>query len=576
MNINKQTELDGVIIPYITNENGTDYYPIRYVLEQLLLKSSSVLHTKEYLKQYIEKYDIDYTFKGTVPQETYCMNKDGWEEYFKSGKKNKNKTKDKEHRAKIWCDYLAIEYELSKKKEYNVYDLKCIEEFKKRSPKVKMKKCINCEREFPNSYYFFTPDGRTKQGTLNICKDCSGNKWLNDNKEHKYIYETFGLEGFEEYLKDVYDFYKKYSYETKEIFKRKIKLKNIEDFNTQINIIFDTAKELYLNNKISSFDLGRESIKNISNIDFKGWNKINNNKLIEYCTDNDCKLRYWLYPKYNIKNITINETKEIMKTYIKDNNIQINNILEYKHYADIFKKCRISLLINKNKVDCEALEFLVKYYDCKYAVYKFNYRSSNYYKNKDNMIFDIKYLIEKDLVIPIEKIPLYITKYSLHKNANPIYTALRGSGYYNNLFDLINDAYPNMFIEADFNNNPYRSNFDSLEEAQVDEQLRIKFKGVIYNPREESDRVEFDGMIPDWVIPTIKGCYLVEYYGLWQEKESKTSHRLQRYKQTHDRKIVKYKELENVGYKHLGIYPNDLKNNFEGLHKKIDDILKLN
>jgi hypothetical protein len=38
------------------------------------------------------------------------------------------------------------------------------------------------------------------------------------------------------------------------------------------------------------------------------------------------------------------------------------------------------------------------------------------------------------------------------------------------------------------------------------------------------------------------------------------------------RKYVKYKKLLNVGYKHLYIYPSDLKNNFEGLHKKLKAI----
>lgn len=572
--VNKQIELDGVIIPYITNDEGMDYYPIRYVLEQFLLKSASPLHNKDGFKLYIERYKVDYTFKGTVSQETYCMNRDGWEEYFKIGKKNKNKTNDKIKRMKLWCEYLNIEYKDTTKKEYDLYTLKCIEEFRKKSPKVKTKTCVRCEREFPNSKYFYIQDARIKGKTLNTCRECTGGNWLNDNKEQEYIYREFGLSGFEEYLNNSESFYMKYAINSDGDINKYLNLNKIHNEQLQKKIILNVSKKLYDEGKISSKELSVEKIKELSNIKLFGWSKINNNELMEYCTNNDCKLRYWAYPKYKINNMTFDEAKNIMNTYLLENNIVIEDILGYKDYYNIFKKCRILSFVSNNRRDGESLEFLVKYYDYKYPAYKFSLRSNNYYKKKENMIFDIRYLIENDLKIEPIKTPLYITKNYLAKNANNIYYALRNNGYYNSIFDLVNDAYPNMFIEADFNNNPYRSKFDSLEEAQVDEQLRLRFKGVIYNPREESDRVEFDGMIPDWIIPTHKGCYLVEYYGLWQEKESKTSHRLQRYKKTHDSKLIKYNKLKDVGYKHLGIYPNDLKNNFEGLHKKIDKILK--
>ena len=38
-------------------------------------------------------------------------------------------------------------------------------------------------------------------------------------------------------------------------------------------------------------------------------------------------------------------------------------------------------------------------------------------------------------------------------------------------------------------------------------------------------------------------------------------------------KLNKYKELENIGYKTLFIYPDDLKNNFKGLENKISNLL---
>ena len=32
---NKQIKLDGVIIPYVINNDGIEYYPIKYIMEQL-------------------------------------------------------------------------------------------------------------------------------------------------------------------------------------------------------------------------------------------------------------------------------------------------------------------------------------------------------------------------------------------------------------------------------------------------------------------------------------------------------------------------------------------------------------
>ena len=79
-------------------------------------------------------------------------------------------------------------------------------------------------------------------------------------------------------------------------------------------------------------------------------------------------------------------------------------------------------------------------------------------------------------------------------------------------------------------------------------------------------------MIPDWVIITNQGCYLVEYFGLYSTN-IETSSRLKRYKNKMEIKLTKYKELENIGYKTLFIYPDDLKNNFEGLKNKILNLL---
>lgn len=561
---NEKIKLNNVVIPYIVDSEGVEYYPIKYIMEKFLLKRYNNFHNKDNFKPFIKRCIVDYSFVGTSPQETNCITKEGWIEYFKSSKPNKNKTDIKIERLKIFYEYLGLEFKDQTKEDYDLYTLKCIEEFKKVYSEVEYKKCVRCGLEFPDHRNFYGADERIIAKRSNVCRKCIGGNWINENKQHEYIYNNYGLNKFCEYLQDKDKCIKNI---ISNMNLPEIKLKLFYNIEEQKNLLLEMTKEIYETHNIPKISLNKDNIRKFININNSIWTAIPNNAILSYCTNNDSNLRPWLYSNVHFDNISIKEGISIIKTYICENNIKINDIFTYNHWGKLLKESKITRFNNN------LLGFVVEFYDRQYAGYKFKISSSNYYKDKNNMIFDMKYLIEKDMNIPIAKIPLYITKYTLSRNAKKLYHALRNNGYYNDLYTWINDCYPDMFIESDFNINPYRSNFDSLEEAQVDEQLKLKFKGVIYNPRDEINRVEFNGCIPDWILPTNKGCYLVEYYGLWQEKDSETSHRLQRYKQTHDKKIEVYSELEKVGYKHLGIYPDDLKNNFEGLHKKLDDII---
>lgn len=77
-------------------------------------------------------------------------------------------------------------------------------------------------------------------------------------------------------------------------------------------------------------------------------------------------------------------------------------------------------------------------------------------------------------------------------------------------------------------------------------------------------------MYPDWIIISPSGCILVEYFGLYQENIG-SSERLKRYNKTMESKIIKYNELEQYGYKHLYIYPSDLRDRVS-LKNKIKEL----
>ena len=561
--IKRVLELDGVTIPY-TEEGGVNYYPIKYIFEQFLLKGTCQLHKKDDYKMHIKRYIIDFSFKGTTEQECYCMDKEGWIKYLNNSRKNKNKTFQKIKRLNILLEFFGQpKVDFYESKNYDDYTLSCIKTFRSKSPKVKDKTCLSCGRELPNSHYFFNKDNRIDVGIVNICRQCNNGEFLNDNIQDKYIYDTFGLAGFSKYKNGEVLFYKEHILSNN---KNKLKLpKNDKTFIKRF--ILQLIKNLYDDKFLSKQDLNYKTIiDKLVNIDFSGhFKSLNNNEINEYCSEGDCKNRPWLYPNYKLGKIDFNFANEILKRYISENNIIIEDIFKYKEYGDLLRKSKLTQFNNN------LLYFIVQFYNFEYAGYKFKIASPNYYKDVNMRIFDFKWLVEKDFKVEINKIPLYITKYTINLRSHSMYNVI--GKYYKSLYEWVNECYPDIFIENDFTLNPYRSVFDSLEEAQINEILKNNLNNVIYNPRNTENTINIMGMIPDWIMISEYGCYLIEYFGLYSEK-TESSHRLQMYENKLKIKLLKYKELEKVGYKSLHIYPNDLKNNFEGLLKKIDQIKK--
>lgn len=566
--MNKQIELDGVTIPYFVTEAGVEYYPIKYIGEQFLMKVILNAAKREDLKQYIKRCVIDYTFKGTTPQETYCMTKEGFRIMCKTFKQRKSDPLQMK-RHNIFCNFVGATESMIDENctlEINEYLKDCIKEFESNNENIIYQTCSKCKNSFPLHDNFFTKVSAMKNGYCKQCRICTGvtSGFLSDNKLKTNIYFKFGLDGYLLYKNNLYEFYIRYCHNSD--------FKLVASKEEYLDII---KKSLH-NKIITNDNLKYSLIINIFNFTFNTATKLylNNKRLNEYCSGNECKSKPWLYKHYKANITNLDDAIAVFGAYIKSNNIPIDDILKYNNYEKLIDKSRIGTIVfGRRTRNISSLEFIVKYYDNKYPGYKFKLTSVNYYKKKENCIFDMKYLIEKDFKIDIAKIPLYITKYSLSKNAQQLYTTMRGNGYYSDLFTWINDCYPNMFIEADFNINPFRSEFDSLEEAQVDEQLKMKLNNVIYNPRTADNSINIYGMIPDWISITNKGCYLVEYFGMYTDNPG-ISTISYKYKNKTDKKIEKYIELEKFGYKHLFIFPNDIKNNFEGLHRKLDLIIE--
>jgi hypothetical protein len=110
--------------------------------------------------------------------------------------------------------------------------------------------------------------------------------------------------------------------------------------------------------------------------------------------------------------------------------------------------------------------------------------------------------------------------------------------------------------------------FDSIEEKEVYKYFLENLNVVIYKNKEKWFNELYDeGYIHDFVITHInnKPLYkpmIVEYFGLYNN-----NYEFNGYNQKTQRKTEFYQSLNNIQF--LGIYPQDIKDNFRGLQEKL-------
>lgn len=304
----------------------------------------------------------------------------------------------------------------------------------------------------------------------------------------------------------------------------------------------------------------------IPNLEILFRNKLNS--FYKYLFGQEYYLNSW---EYNQKSLFISENINdkniiisIFNNYIKLNNIKIDNIYGFDYY-NVLVKCHLIKPINKYFKT--VLNFIIEYYNNQYAPYYFNRGYINYWTYKENRIFTLKYLIENDLKIELNKIPMHITLSKLMQiGTKCLYNVCKK--YYNSLFEWINECYPDKFVEKDFDINFIKEEFDSIEEKQINDILHSNIKNIYYNNLNTDNVIKLNGMIPDWLIFG-QELILIEYFGYYTK--TPTTSRQTRYMETYNNKIDKYKKLP---YKTFFIYPDDLNNNYNKLINKINILKK--
>lgn len=584
------TKINDVNVPII-KEGGEIYYPISYMGDKVLLKDLSPSQLKQNgYGNYIKQFDIDYGEGIGGVQFTYCISEEGLKRILFNCRIGRLNVEQKIF-MKNTCLYLKLNINIDTEekfldfysediwKQYDFWFVECIEAILKENPNIKWQRCSKCGKYYPYDISFFSIESnpKNKNNLKTRCNNCYKNLRMlyYNNKLLTNIYYNDGKTWYLYFksnntninIESVYNHYINNNLSYPTYLKNSIHVGNIIVKYYKDNILnnLDLVNEEYIS-KISKIPEKYISMKMIDKMIINCTKKkeiITKFKILKAERLANIKLKS---VAKEIKLITYEEAHDILNNYIINNNIIINDIYNYDYYK-LLQKTKVKHYLYNNKVD--TLEFIVNYYNWEYAPYKFKTIGYKFWKKKYNVDKTLKYLIEKDLKIPIEKIPLYITKYALTKYSSSLYNIVNNKKFDNSLFNWINRLYPDIFIEADFDLAVYRNKFDSIEEGQINDILKNKFKNVLYNQRRIVN-INIDGMMPDWFIFTDTNLYIVEYFGMYiaQQDYNKIVHN---YITKANEKMEKYKKFP-YGIKIL-IFPEDLKNNYESLNLKLNDIV---
>ena len=570
--------INDVRIPII-KESEVIYYPISYMGSKVLLKdlTGNQLIRNGY-GEYIRQFEINYGEDTGGIQNTYCISELGLRVILKNSKIGRLKIEQKRAMNKV-LEYLDMELiiederfikTINKNKilEYSEYIQDCIDDVLQEDANIIWQRCGKCGNYYPYHVNFFreNPHSGKDYPLYTNCRDCKWTEgrsrdWIRRNSSRlSNLYRIGGIYTYRLYKSnDIIGIYKDW---IKKQYYNKLpkELNNKENSLIIIKYLYD-IEEITINNLI---------IKNIAK-QYKLFSleqKVKSNEIYQYLFNDDPINYPWKYPHFLLsQDMEFSQYKKIFNNYIENKNIKIDNIYDFD-YFNICKKCGLISYMNS-----DLLGFVMKYYDNKYPAYKFKIKSINYWKDKNNRIQALKYLIEEDMKTPIEKVPLYLTLTTIRTIPNnyTMYNLLR-KYYKNNLWEWVNELYTNKFVEEDFNIGVIRNNFDSAEEHTIHDILYGKFKNVLYNQRNTKNTIRISGMEPDWFVFTDNGVWVVEYFGISIDAKVYNT-KIDYYKKKTLKKIGKY-ESENM--KWLGkvyIYPEDLKDNFKGMEEKLKVIV---
>jgi hypothetical protein len=551
-----------VELPAILDE-GREWYPLNAIAQKVLGKPKGMMSGKgvrERYSRFMKKHVIEFGEKNV--QESNCMSKEGLVEFIGNSHigrlDSESRKKQNILRKHLGLDLIdTLEQDVPVESDYEFigysdYELEVIHNELANEEVNCLRKCNKCERRFPMTSRFFALDSRASKGFAMICKVCTG-------KVTFFEHQNKTIHKFKKLDEDLVESYRNES--VVDIYKAVLdgKLKKLPDCFENEESYMQIIKWLYRENMINENNLtlgnlsGKYKLKRIHLPQMR--------IVYELLFGKDFIYYIWKYPKYRSDNNELDYElgNRILQNYLNENDIIIDDVLAYSSYEQLLRDSRLS------KFNNNILEFIVQFNNYKYAGFQYKLKSVNYYKNEKNLLFDLRYFIERVQKLQIEKIPLYLTKMNLQRNCLPLYHYIVNNKN-GSIFEWVDKLYPNKFIELDFDINAYREEFDSDTECFIHELLKEEFNNVIYNFRNSERSIEVGGKVPDWLIFSDQGVWIVEYFGMVSDRQTENS-RIIDYRKKMEDKLNVYKTLD--GYRFVLLYPEDIENEFAGCREII-------
>lgn len=559
--------IEGIKIPII-HSGGKIYYPLSYIEKHLIMSPRRWL-TDKIKKEDRVKFTVDFGEDGdNNRQETNCSTEEEIVKALKRVKINnisgeqrrgQNKLRRYFNMSNIDKREMNVPYQIEwiGEEDFDSFTIGLIKRALKTHEDAKGFKCKSCDKMLPLTDNFFYSEPSNKltgfSGSCIVCRR-KGGYYISDNSYENYL-KTRDVKLVEYYRsKNWVELFKGYSDRTIDRLPEEIYVRDTLD------IIID---DLIRREKLNEENLSSGNLSKNFRIDIKRFGDTSMTSIYQRLYGAKFYLEKWKYPRYTFSGeveLTAAIAINIIRNYIEEKQVDVSDPMNV-NYDKIVRECGITRI---NEIVGGMCGLYVELWDYKYAGYQYR-NIGNYYKfDENNFLRDLKFLVEEDLKIKIEKIPLYVTRGLLNKEYKSMNTHLKRSG--ENLFYYYNQIYPGQFDEPDFVIGRYRNEFDSVEEQQVDDVLREYFDNVIYNYN-DANKVTLKGKNPDWFIMTEKGVWLVEYFGMYIESQ-KNNPIVASYIETTHEKLELYSEME--GYNFLLVYQSDIEKDFLGLRAKVE------
>ncbi|MDF2883770.1 MAG: hypothetical protein K0R54_4334, partial [Clostridiaceae bacterium] len=427
----------------------------------------------------------------------------------------------------------------------------------------------------------------------------------------KTLLEEYNLDGLRQSLKKSYKEFFEYIF-NKDIFK----INNNRYLENIIYIIKPKYNELndegkLLINEIIKFceiEKSFPSMKDLTNkngyISYLKFKKyfIKYSNIYKYIKSvNKSMLNYWLEKEniiYEFKNYCENICEESILDNMNNNKQLLIWTKKYYQNSKYIRKMVENIgKSHKNTIYLSSYDYLIEAYPKikeNHMLFKWEF---NIYKPKNindiNMMLKelVLYRLNNCILNLKEDIPKYLNCSYLqddYSKFNKYITKKKFRNYYEWAINAFPE-YKHIWVEKDFGIIQSKDGveFDSCEEKNIYEYIKfqndifkyIKFIGRCKNSGEYvfqlNDQYEYKQFCPDFVVENIiyknkkqqlKKPIIIEYYGYYYE--NKNHHIFQEYVKKTKIKEKFYKSNNDIYY--IGIFPEDLKNNFQGLTKKLD------